>query len=89
MDIILGHYIEGPPNIKIDIIYRDLQRCSLALLTEFSKYTVYIISKITSNCVTIYNLQSCLTTPPIKLHLMNSKDSQFFKDIQSYETIIH
>jgi hypothetical protein len=39
MDIVLGDYLERPTNIKIDIIYRDLERCSLALLKEFSKYT--------------------------------------------------
>jgi hypothetical protein len=38
MDIALEHYLEGPPNIQIDIIDRDLQIYNLTLLTGISKY---------------------------------------------------
>lgn len=70
MDIALGHYLEGPPNIQTDIIERDLQIYNLTLFTGISKYAAWyyllsspsiqlnIISKITFNYVTILRTYS-------------------------------
>jgi len=38
MDVALGHYLGGPPNIQTDITERALQLYNFTLFTGISKY---------------------------------------------------
>lgn len=75
MDIALGHYLEGPPNIQIDIIERDLHIQRDIIFTGISKYAAWyysqsspstqlnITSKIPFNYVTILRTYSRVLQP--------------------------
>ena len=75
MDIALGHYLQEPPNIQIDITERDLQIYNLTLFTGISKYAAWhylqsspiiqlnITSKITFNYVTILRTYNSVSQP--------------------------